>query len=92
VTIAEAWDILDAAGAIGRAYGFECYPTVGRGYLELDFARGGSRGMASVEIFAVVLAEADLTACADTAAVRELVERRVVEAFRLHGHARRASA
>jgi hypothetical protein len=91
VTIAEAWDVLDAAGAIGRAFGFNCYPTVGRGYLELDFARGGANGVASVE-FAVVLAEADLNACADTAAVLALVERRVVEAFKLHGHARRATA
>ncbi len=74
VTIAEAWDILDAADAIGRAHGYECYPVIRRGALEVGFFRAG-------RAVAVVLLLADLDACATTAARRELVERRVAEAF-----------
>jgi hypothetical protein len=85
MTIAEAWDVIDAAGDIGHAHGYECYPTVARCYLELDFVRGDN-------VFAAVITGADLNACADFAAVRELVERRVAEAFVARGVARRANA
>lgn len=87
MTSAEAWDVLDAAAAIGRAHGCECDPVIGRGVLSLRFWRGEAGGS-----MAVVLTEAELNACADSPAVKELVERRVVEAFKLHGHARRATA
>ena len=70
MTLHEAWDILEAAGAIARAHGWECYPTVRLRCLVIELQRGFERRI-------VVLTEDQLEACADTAAVRALVEREV---------------
>lgn len=74
MTIAEAWDVLDAADVIARAHGWECVPTIRRGFLHLQLERGSA-------IRHVVLADADLDACTDIAAKREMAQREVAGAL-----------
>lgn len=73
MTIAEAWDVLEAAGAIARGYGFECAPAITRRLLRIELKRGLVRRV-------VELSEDQLNACVTAAGVRDLVEREVARA------------
>jgi hypothetical protein len=80
VTIAEAWDVLEAAGAIARGYGFKCAPAITRRLLRIELKRGLVRRVVELVRRVVELSEDQLNACVTAAGVRDLVEREVARA------------
>lgn len=80
MTFDEAFGVLEAAGAIARAHGFECAPLITRRVLRIELKRGPVRR-------AVELTEDQLNACGSAAGVRDMVEREVAKACRDRGAA-----
>lgn len=76
MTLADLWDVLAAAEAVAIAHGWDCVPMIRRRLLWIELRRGPT-------LRHVVLTEAQWSACASTAALRELVEREVAKVLRL---------
>lgn len=74
MTLAEAWDVLDAADQVARAHGWACWPVLTPGWLHIELERGRRWRV-------VVLSQQQIEACAGPAELRALVEREVAQAL-----------